>query len=100
MIFFVKFFKGKSKSHLQYNICYIKTERSEVDIQVQSISANPNKSSTTRKSINICSNNIGKFVCIKKAVLGSYHQGNLEYGEVAGTQCTSDVLIAVCFCAV
>ena len=72
--FFVKFFKDKSKSTLQYNIWYIKTERTEVDIQVESISVNPKKSSTTGKSINICSNNIRKSVCIKEAVLGSYHQ--------------------------
>ena len=71
----------------------------EVDIQVQSISVNPKKSSTTGKSITICSNNI-KFVCIKKVVLGSYHQGNLKYGETAGIQCTSNAFIAVCFSAV
>ena len=33
--FFVKFFQDKSKSTLQYNIFYIKSERSEVDIQVE-----------------------------------------------------------------
>ena len=48
---FVKFFKDKSKSTLQYNIWYIKTEPSEADIQVGSISVNPKKSSTTGKSI-------------------------------------------------
>ena len=73
--FFVKFFKGKSKSTLQYDIWYIKTERLEVDIQVESILVNPKKLSTTGKSINICSNNIRKSVWIKKAVLGSYHHG-------------------------
>ena len=37
---FVKFFKGKSKSTLQYEIWYIKTERLEFDIQVESIQRN------------------------------------------------------------
>ena len=82
--FFVKFFKDKSKSTLQYDIWYIKTEHSEVDIQIESISVNSKKSSTTGKSINICSNNMRKSVCIKKAVLESYHQGNLKYSETAG----------------
>ena len=98
--FFVNFFKDKSKSTLQYDIWYIKTERSEVDIQVESISVNPKKSSATGKSINFCSNNIRKFVFIKKAVLGSYHQGNIKYGETAGIQCTRNAFIAVCFSAV
>ena len=98
--FFVKFFKGKSKSTLQYDIWYIKTERLEVDIQVESILVNPKKLSTTGKSINICSNNIRKSVWIKKAVLGSYHHGNLKYDKTAGIQCTSNALIAVCFSAV
>ena len=82
--FFVKFFKDKSKSTLQYDIWYIKTEHSEADIQIESISVNSKKSSTTGKSINICSNNMRKSVCIKKAVLESYHQGNLKYSETAG----------------
>ena len=82
--FFVKFFKDKSKSTLQDDIWYIKTEHSEVDIQIESISVNSKKSSTTGKSINICSNNMRKSVCIKKAVLESYHQGNLKYSETAG----------------
>ena len=42
--FFVKFFKDKSKSTLQYDIWYIKTEHSEVDIQIESISVNSKKS--------------------------------------------------------
>ena len=37
---FVKFFKGKSKSTLQYEIWHIKTERLEFDIQVESIQRN------------------------------------------------------------
>ena len=49
--FFVKFFKGKSKSTLQFDIWYIKTERSKVHIQVESISVSPKKSPTTGKSI-------------------------------------------------
>ena len=73
--FFVKFFKDKSKSTLQYDIWYIKTERLEVNTQVESILINPKKLSTTGKSIHICSNNIRKSVWIKKAVLGSYHHG-------------------------
>ena len=71
--FFVKFFKGKSKSSLQYHIWCIKTERLEVVIQVESTLVNPKKLSTTAKSINISSNHIRKSVRIKKAVLGSYH---------------------------
>ena len=51
--FFVKFFKDKSKSTLQYDIWYIKAERSEADIQVRSISVNPKKLLTAGKSINI-----------------------------------------------
>ena len=98
--FFVKFFKGKSKSTLQYDTWYIKIERLEVDIKVESILVNPMKLSTTGKSINICSNNIRKSVWMRKAVLGSYHHGNLKYDETAGIQCTSNALIAVCFSAV
>ena len=44
--------------------------------------------------------NVRKSVSIKNAVLGSYHQGNLKYGETAGIQCTSNTFIAVCFSAV
>ena len=77
----------------------IKTERSEVDIKVESISVNPKKSSTTGKSINICSKNIRKSVCIKQGVLGSHHQGVLKYGEAAGIQCTNNAFIAFCFSA-
>ena len=58
------------------------------------------KLSTTGKSINICSNNIRKSVWMRKAVLGSYHHGNLKYDETAGIQCTSNALIAVCFSVV
>ena len=47
-----------SKSTLQYDTWYIQPECLEVDIQVESISVNPKKSSTTGKSIIICSNNI------------------------------------------
>ena len=78
----------------------IKTERSKIDIKVESILVNLKKSSTTGKSINICSKNIRKSVCIKKAVLGSHHQGILKYREAAGIQCTSNAFIAVCFSAV
>ena len=78
----------------------IKTECSEIDIKVESISVNLKKSSTIVKSINICSKNIRKSVCIKKAVLGSHHQGILKYREAAGIQCTSNAFIAVCFSAV
>ena len=72
----------------------------EFDIQVELNSVNPKKSSTTGKSINICSNNIRKSVCIKRAVLGSYHQGNVKYGDTADIQCTSNAFIAVYFSAV
>ena len=72
----------------------------EFDIQVELNSVNPKKSSTTWKSINICSNNIRKSVCIKKAVLGSYHQGNVKYGDAADIQCTSNAFIVVYFSAV
>ena len=51
------------------------------DIQDESISVNPKKSSTTQKSINIYSNNIRKSVCIKKAVFGSYNQENLNMAK-------------------
>ena len=61
---------------------------------------NPKKLSTAGKSIHICSNNIRKSVWIKKAVLGSYHHGNLKYDKTAGIQYTSNALIAVCFSAV
>ena len=98
--FLFKFFKDKSKSTLQHDILDIKVERSEVDIKVESISVNLKKSSTTGKSINICSKNIKKSVCIKKAVLGSHYQGILKCGEAAGIQCTSNAFIAVCFSAV
>ena len=70
-----------------------------VDIQVQSILVNPKKLSTTGKSINIFSNKIRKSVWIKKAVLESYHHGNLKYDETACIQCTSNALIANCFSA-
>ena len=96
----LNFFKDKSKSTLQYDISYIKTEGSEVDIQVESISVNLKQLSSTGKSVTIWSNNIRKSVWIKKAVLGSYHQGNLKYGETAGIQSTSNAFIAVCFDAV
>ena len=72
----------------------------EVDIHFESILVNPKKLSTTGKSVNICSNNIRKSAWIKKAVLGSYHHGNLKYDETASIQCTSNALIAVCFSAV
>ena len=52
---FVKFFKDKSKSTSQYDIWYINTERAEVDIQVESVSVNPKKSSISGKSIKVCS---------------------------------------------
>ena len=77
----------------------IKTECSEIDIKVESISVNLKKSSTIGKSINICSKNIRKSV-FKKAVLGSHQQGILKYREAAGIQCTSNAFIAVCFSAV
>ena len=70
------------------------------DIQDESISVNPKKSSTTQKSINIYSNNIRKSVCIKKAVFGSYNQENLKYGETAGIQFILNAFTAVCFSAV
>ena len=70
------------------------------EIQVESISVNPKKSSTTWKSINIYSNNIRKSVCIKKAVFGSYNQENLKYGETAGIQFILNAFTAVCFSAV
>ena len=73
--FFVKFFEGKSKSTLQDDIWYIKTERLKVDIQAESILVNPKKLSTTGKSIHICSNNIRKSVWIKEAALGSCYHG-------------------------
>ena len=73
--FFVKFFEGNSKSTLQDDIWYIKTERLKVDIQAKSILVNPEKLSTTGKSIHIYSNNIRKSVWIKKAVLGSCYHG-------------------------
>ena len=100
MNFLFKLFKDKSKSTLQHDILDIKIECSEVDIKVESVSVNLKKSSTTGKSINICSKNIRKSLCIKKAVLGSHHQGILKYGEAAGIQCTSNAFIAVCFSAV
>ena len=52
------------------------------------------------KSTNICSKNIRKHVCIKKAVLGFNHHVNLKYSKTACIQCTSNAFIAVCFSAV
>ena len=53
MNFLLNFFKDKSKSTLRYDISYIKTEGSEVDIQVESISVNLKQLSTTGKSVTI-----------------------------------------------
>ena len=37
---------------------------------------------------------------IKKAVLGSFHQGNEMFGETAGIQCTSNAFLAISFSAI
>ena len=37
---------------------------------------------------------------MKKAVLGTFHQGNSKYGTTAGIQCTSNAFIAICFSVV
>ena len=37
---------------------------------------------------------------MKKAVLGTFHQGNPKYGTTAGIQCTSNAFIAICFSVV
>ena len=52
--FLVKFFEGNSKSTLQDDIWYIKTECLKVDIQAKLILVNPKKLSATGRSIHIC----------------------------------------------
>ena len=37
---------------------------------------------------------------VKKSVSGTYHQGNLKYGETVGMQCTSNAFFAICFPAI
>ena len=37
---------------------------------------------------------------MKKAVLGTFHQGNLKYGTTAGIQCRSNAFVAICFSVV
>ena len=55
------------------------------------------KSDMSNKSTESCASQPFK---VKKAVLGTFDQGNPKYGTTAGIQCTSNAFIASCFSVV
>ena len=52
------------------------------------------KSNMSNKSTESCASQPVK---VKKAVLGTFHQGNPKYETTVGIQCTSNAFIAICF---
>ena len=55
------------------------------------------KSNMSNKSSESCALQPFK---VRKAMLGTFHQGNPKYGTTAGIQCTSNAFIAICFSVV
>ena len=112
--FIMQFCNCNDKKKKRCNIEYFKVNLQEIDFDLESVAQGQHEKIICSSvngimpvQCNIVTNILEENNClatpilkIKKAVLGSFHEGNQMFGETAGIQCTSNAFLAICFSAV